>query len=81
MAVDDPLLPFRLGRCCGGRIPRMRERCRLPALLSFPLVAILAVYAAGGIVLPAFIVGGVALVRRRPRRYWLAPTLRGSTRW
>jgi hypothetical protein len=30
-----------------------------------------------GIVLPAFIVGGVALVRRRPLGYWLAPTLLG----
>jgi hypothetical protein len=28
-----------------------------------------------GIVLPAFIVGGVALVRRKPLGYWLAPTM------
>ena len=30
-----------------------------------------------GIVLPAFIVSGVALVRRRPLGYWLAPTMLG----
>jgi hypothetical protein len=28
-----------------------------------------------GIVLPAFIVGGVALVRRRPLGYWLVPVM------
>jgi hypothetical protein len=30
-----------------------------------------------GVVLPAFVVGGVALLRRRPLGYWLAPTMLG----
>ena len=30
-----------------------------------------------GVVLPAFVVGGVALARRRPLGYWLAPTMLG----
>jgi hypothetical protein len=30
-----------------------------------------------GIVLPAFVIGGVALLRRRPLGYWLAPTMLG----
>jgi hypothetical protein len=30
-----------------------------------------------GVVLPAFVVGGVALMRRRPLGYWLAPTMLG----
>jgi hypothetical protein len=30
-----------------------------------------------GIVLPAFVVGGVALLRRKPLGYWLAPTMLG----
>ncbi len=30
-----------------------------------------------GVVLPAFVVGGVALIRRRPLGYWLAPTMLG----
>ena len=30
-----------------------------------------------GIVLPAFVIGGVALARRRPLGYWLAPTMLG----
>jgi hypothetical protein len=28
-----------------------------------------------GVVLPAFVVGGIALVRRRPLGYWLAPAM------
>ena len=43
----------------------MRVRSRLPALLSFPLAAILAVCAAGG----------ATLIRRKSLGYWLAPTM------
>jgi hypothetical protein len=56
-------------------VPALREGAPLKSAAELGLVTNPVHVLDLGIVLPAFVVGGLALMRRRPLGYWLAPTL------